>query len=98
MPARHSFFQSAPDCDFLAKELSIPVDLLCLQGELKFGQMLVLVEAGWPWKLQVPTSHRLVAACDTIVVWWSRGYFVHEMACELPHASSKGGALTSGRT
>src|SRR5688572_32928135 len=89
MCARHSFCQSAPNSDFLAEILSKPVDFLRLNRELKSGQMLVLVETSWPWKLQVPTSHRLVAACDALVVRWSRRDSVDEMTRKLPLASSK---------
>lgn len=93
MLARRSFLQSAPNSDFLAKEPSIPVDFLRLKRKLELGQMLELVEASWPWKLQVPASQRLVAARDTFVIRWSRRDMVHEMTRKLPLASRKGGAL-----
>ena len=51
MQAWHAFLQSALDYDFLAKELSISIDLLRRQSELKFGQISVLCETSWPWKL-----------------------------------------------
>ena len=98
LSAWDTFFQRALDLDFLAKELSIQLNLLRRQRELKSGQVSVLCEASWPWKLQVPTCDWLVAAGDAFVIRWSWKDTVHEMARKFPFSPGEGRAITCGRT